>query len=171
MLRNFEQERISAGLDCWIVNCSNFQSISSRVPSSVSQKAYSKRTSHPADKPVDKNIEIPSRISRIGSNLCSFVWFAGKKNVISLEETEYLHEYCADIGASMIRSARAERVGEAYGEYARETYVDQQLTESAENVGLFNGGFEVAFVGRRFCLLKDWRESGRRKSQTVAWPN
>jgi hypothetical protein len=66
----------------------------------------------------------------------------------------------------MVRSARAERVGEAYAEYARATYEDSGVLEETENVSLFNGGFEIAYVGARFCLLTDFGESGRQAGGT-----
>ncbi|KZT44196.1 hypothetical protein SISSUDRAFT_1039474 [Sistotremastrum suecicum HHB10207 ss-3] len=56
----------------------------------------------------------------------------------------------------MIRSARAERVGEAYASYVRSAYVDRGRTLDVENESRFNGGFKVAYVGQRFCLLTDW---------------
>jgi len=61
----------------------------------------------------------------------------------------------------MIRSVRAERVGEAYSCYVREAYEDSGIVENVENISLFNGGFRVAHVGTRFCLLQDFVDSGK----------
>lgn len=109
---------------------------------------------------LDKNIENPSKIARISSNLCCFTWFLGKHGILPVNDVQMLHDLCSDIGHDMIRSARAERVGEAYSSYVRETYEDSGTLEEAEDISLFNGGFEVAFVGGRFCLLTDFGESG-----------
>lgn len=106
---------------------------------------------------MDKNIERPSKIARIGCNLCSYIFFLGKYNILPFSEVQKLHDYCVDLGSSMIRSARAERIGEEYSSFVRKCYLN---TEAVENVSLFNGGFEVAYCGKRFCLLKDWSESG-----------
>jgi hypothetical protein len=80
-----------------------------------------------------------------------------------------LHDLCSEIGFNMIRSARAERVGEAYSTYVREAYEDTGIVEDVENVSLFNGGFEVAYVATRFCLLRDFDDSGKanRRKQAI----
>jgi hypothetical protein len=109
---------------------------------------------------VDKNIENPSKIARISSNLCCFVWFLGKFTVLPTYDVQTLHDLCAKAGEDMIRTARAERVGEAYSSYVREVYEDSGIVENEENVSLFNGGFEVTHIGTRFCLLGDYDESG-----------
>jgi hypothetical protein len=118
--------------------------------------------------PVDeKNIERPSKIAKISTNLCSFVWFLGRHSILPKYEVELLHEFCRDIGFDMIRSARAERVGEAYSSYVRGAYTEHGTVESAENVSMFKGGFEVAHVGVRFCLLRDFDRSGKADEKSL----
>jgi hypothetical protein len=109
----------------------------------------------------EKNIERPSKIARISSNLCSFVFFLGKYNILPHSEVQKLHDYCSELGVSMLRSTRAERVGEAYSSFVREAYDNADMTENVENISLFHGGFEIAHVGKRYCLLQDWSESGK----------
>jgi hypothetical protein len=80
--------------------------------------------------------------------------------MLPLADIETLHDYCADLGQSMIRSVRAERVGEAYSDWVRSAYTSNSVTADVENETLFKGGFEVGHVGRRFCLLRDFEDSG-----------